>query len=86
MILNNCNLFELAEKQLINEVEAEKRSRYNFLNILDYAVIIRKQLDIYGKKGEIIKLRNIHSKKIIKLETEKETRRRLYLNYVVKLT
>lgn len=76
---NIGNLFELAERQLQNEKLNEKRKNYSMLDVIDYAVIIRKQLDRYGKKGNIIKVKNIKTKKIVKLERDTEVRRRKYL-------
>jgi len=44
------NLFELAEKELIRE-----NKKYTLNNVIDYAILIRKWLDRYGKKGNILK-------------------------------
>lgn len=39
------NLFELAEKQLINEKQKRKRLNYTLLDIINYAIKLRKWLD-----------------------------------------
>jgi len=73
------NLFELAEKQLQYEKQKGLRQQYQLIDVLDYAIEIRKQLDKYGKKGEIIRAKNIHSNKLIELENKKDMRRRKYI-------
>jgi hypothetical protein len=88
------NLFELAEKQILAEIKQGKRKiewyslninnkkllrPYKFTDLLDYAIILRKQIDRYGKKGEINKVRNIKTNKFVLLETKKEVRHRKYL-------
>ena len=45
------NLFKLAEKQLQTEVGNRKRKDYDLLDIVDYAVMVRKHLD-YQLKGK----------------------------------
>ena len=42
------NLFELAEKQLINEINNGTRTRYSLAELVDYAIRIRKFLDRRG--------------------------------------
>jgi hypothetical protein len=44
----NLNLFELAEKQLIDEVEERKRDKYTERDIINYAIKIRRYLDKQG--------------------------------------
>lgn len=88
------NLFVLAEQQILYEISQgirpikkftykqkgrEKEFPYSFKDIIDYAVIIRKQLDRYGKTGQIYKVKNIHTKKLIEIESKKERRHRKYL-------
>jgi len=50
-MLNTGNLFELATQELLNEVNNGKRKSFTGLDILNYAIKIRKWLDKYGKKG-----------------------------------
>lgn len=50
MIVYAGSLFELAEKELIRE-----KKQYTPIDIINYAVKIRKWLDKYGKKGNILK-------------------------------
>ena len=73
------NLWFLAEKQLIKEVENNKRKDYKLSDIIDYSIIIRKQLDRFGKTGDINRVINIHSHKKIMLETIYDIRHRKYL-------
>ena len=47
------NLFKLAEKQLQKEKNNRKRKDYTLLDIIDYAVMIRKHLD-YKNRAEKI--------------------------------
>jgi len=47
------NLFELAERQLINEKNNRRRKKYTLLDVIDYAVMIRQHLD-YQVRGEAI--------------------------------
>jgi len=89
------NLFELAEKQIITEINQGKRKikRYNiningkklirpyrFSDLLNYAIILRKQLDKYGKSGFLQKVKNIKTGRVIELNTKKELRHLRYLN------
>lgn len=65
------NLFELAERQLVKEKENGKRRKYTMLDILKYAVKIRRFLDKNG--GNIRGILN-------KLTYDKqEIRRRRYI-------
>ena len=73
------NLFELAEKQLQHEVKENYRYDYTRLDILNYAIALRKQLDKYGKTGQIFKVKNIHTRKMIALETKTDRRHRRYI-------
>lgn len=52
------NLFQLAEKQLNNEVGNRKRKNFDLLNIVDYAVMIRKHLDYKNRALLIAKSKN----------------------------
>jgi len=47
------NLFKLAEKQLHNEVRKGKRKDFDLIEVLDYAIVIRKHLD-YQNRGQRI--------------------------------
>jgi len=47
------NLFELAEKQLQMEKNNRKRKEFTLLDVVDYAVMIRKHLD-YKDRAEKI--------------------------------
>jgi len=49
------NLFELAEKQLKTELNNRKRKSYNLLDVVDYAVMVRKHLDLMARGQEISK-------------------------------
>jgi len=50
-MLHTGNLFELATKKLINEIDAGTREKFTGLDILNYAIKERKWLDKYCKKG-----------------------------------
>lgn len=50
MAIKTGNLFELAEIELQRE-----RKKYTIIDVVNYAVKIRKWLDKYGKKGNITK-------------------------------
>lgn len=67
------NLFTLAEKQLIREVNIGLRNKYTKVDVIDYAIRIRKFLDRRGGNIEGIMNRIIH--------TKKELRRQKYLRY-----
>ena len=88
------NIFQLAEKQLLAEIDSGKRKikwhsieiqdkklvrPYSFVDLVNYIVIIRKQLDRYGKTGEILRVKNIKTGKVVELEGKKEIRHRKYL-------
>jgi uncharacterized tellurite resistance protein B-like protein len=47
------NLFNLAQKQLHNEVRQGKRKDFDLIEMLDYAIVIRKHLD-YQERGQRI--------------------------------
>ena len=49
------NLFKLAEKQLQTEVGNRKRKDYDLLDIVDYAVMVRKHLDYQNRAEKIAK-------------------------------
>jgi hypothetical protein len=72
------NLFELANKQLFAEYKAGKRDEYGMLEILDYAIVLRKQLDKYGKLGSINKVKNLKTGKMIIIESNKDKRKIKY--------
>jgi hypothetical protein len=70
------NLFELAEIQLQKELEGNKIKDYSMIDVIDRAVIIRKELDRLDRIG---KIKNIHTKKLQELYTNKEKRHLKYL-------
>lgn len=74
------NLFELVNTQLNYEQSQGLRRKFTMVDVIDYAIVLRKQLDKYGNSGEICKVQNIKSKKFVVLETDKERRHRKYLN------
>ena len=49
------NLFKLAEKKLQTEVVNRKRKNYDLLDIVDYAVMVRKHLDYQNRAEKIAK-------------------------------
>ena len=65
------NLFELAEKQLQKEIKIGKRKKYTLLEIINYAIKIRKWLDKQGGNIEGI-LKHL-------LYNDKEIRHNIYL-------
>jgi hypothetical protein len=65
------NLFELAERQLINEKENGKRKSYTLSDIVNYAIRIRKFLDKNGGNLEGILNQLSH--------TEQEIRQMRYI-------
>lgn len=88
------NLLELAEKQILSEISNGRRKikwhtikigekelirPYKISDLLNYAIILRKQLDRYGRNGEILKVKNIKTKQFVELEGRKEVRHRKYL-------
>jgi len=48
-----ANLFELAEKQLNIEKNNRRRKDFTLLDIIDYAVMIRKHLDYKDRAKKI---------------------------------
>jgi hypothetical protein len=50
MAIKTGNLFELAEIELQRE-----NKKYTVIDVINYAVKIRKWIDKYGKKGNIMK-------------------------------
>lgn len=87
------NIFQLAEKQLLSEIDSGKRKikwhsieiqgktlirPYSFVDLVDYIIIIRKQLSRYGKTGTINKVKNIKTGEFVELETKQEVRHRKY--------
>jgi len=65
------SIVDLAVKQLNNEIEAKKRNDYTIADVLEYSIIIRRQLDRFGSNGKIKRVKNIHTKKIISLIPKK---------------
>jgi len=73
------NLFELAEQQLIKEKKTGKIPCYTLMDVIEYAIIIRKWLDMNPKniskamrltKDEIIRKKKLH-RQIYYLKTGK---------------
>lgn len=64
------DLISLAIKQLSFEIDERKRDDYTVEDVLNYAIIIRKQIDRFGRNGSINKVQNIHTKKIVNLKTQ----------------
>ena len=69
------NLFELAEQQLIKEKKEGRIPCYTELDVIEYAVLIRKWLDGNPRRiNQIMKLTREEIKK-----NNRESRRRYYL-------
>ena len=69
------NLFELAELQLIKEKKAGVIPFYTALDVIEYAILIRKWLDKNPKKiHQVMKLTREELKR-----NNKSSRRRYYL-------
>lgn len=67
------SLISLATKQLDFEIDCKKRDDYTLSEILDYAIIIKKQIDRYARNGVIKRVKNIRTGKEIILENNKRS-------------
>jgi hypothetical protein len=70
------DLFTLAEMQLKKDLVGGKISDYSMLEVINKAIIIRKELDRLNDKG---KIKNYITGKIKELYSQKELRRMKYL-------